>query len=54
MLDEYQRTEMSFHRPSGRFYARYYTVGPYEETGERERLQVRTFVYVLTGALERR
>ncbi|MBG7704876.1 hypothetical protein HCJ76_44145 [Streptomyces sp. MC1] len=47
MLEEH-RAEVSFHRPAGRLYARYQTYGAYAE-GEKERIQVRTFVYVLTG-----
>jgi hypothetical protein len=48
MLEEHQ-ADVSLHRPSGRLYARYETYGAYEE-GRRERIQVRTFVYVLTSA----
>jgi hypothetical protein len=47
MLDEYP-TAASFHRPSGRFYARYETWGDYEDGG-RPRVQLRTFVYVLAA-----
>ncbi|MEU9925062.1 hypothetical protein AB0H51_27905 [Streptomyces griseoluteus] len=47
MLEE-PHAEVSFHRPAGRLYARYQTYGAYEQ-GEQERIQVRTYVYVLTG-----
>lgn len=47
MLEEH-RAGLSLHRPSGRLYARYQVYGPYAD-GEKERIQVRTFVYVLTG-----
>ncbi|MEU5181194.1 hypothetical protein AB0G49_14190 [Streptomyces longwoodensis] len=47
MLEEH-RAELALHRPAGRLYARYQTFGAYSQ-GEKERIQVRTFVYVLTG-----
>jgi hypothetical protein len=47
MLDEYPAA-VSFHRPSGRFYARYETWGEREEGG-RPLVQLRTFAYVLAA-----
>jgi hypothetical protein len=47
MLDEYPAA-VSFHRPSGRFYARYETWGQRGD-GTRPRIQLRTFVYVLAA-----
>jgi hypothetical protein len=50
MLEEF-RADVSVHRAAGRLYARYQTYGPYVQ-GEKERIQVRTFVYVLTATPE--
>lgn len=50
MLEEF-RADVSIHRPAGRLYARYQTYGPYVD-GQKERIQVRTFVYMLTATPE--
>lgn len=47
MLQEQEQVEVSWHRPSGRFYARYWAYAAGDDWGVAPRLEPRTHVYVL-------